>query len=116
MRHRKKGRKLNRTASHRKAMFRNMATDFLRHGAITTTEAKAKELRRYVEPLITLAKKNEVPRIRRASRFVRDPEVVQKLFQVIAPTYVDRPGGYTRIHKLGIRQGDNAAICRISLV
>ena len=116
MRHRKYGVKLGRTSSHRKAMFRNMTTSLLRHEAIVTTEAKAKALRGYVEPLITLARSGGLQNLRRAEVDVKDKEVLSKLFEEIGPRYADRPGGYTRIHKLGERRGDNASMARISLV
>ena len=116
MRHRKKGVKLGRTSSHRKAMFRNMVTSLLRHEAIVTTEPKAKALRGYVEPLITLARTGGLHSLRLAERDVKDKEILSKLFEEIGPRYADRPGGYTRIHKLGERRGDNAPMARISLV
>ena len=94
MRHRKSGVKLGRTSSHRKAMFRNMTTSLLRHEAIVTTEAKAKALRGYVEPLITLAA-GGLTNIRKAERNVKDKEILSKLFDEIGPRYADRPGGYT---------------------
>ena len=116
MRHRKSGVKLGRTSSHRKAMFRNMTTSLLRHEAIVTTEAKAKALRGYIEPLITLARAGGLTNIRKAERNVKDKEILSKLFDEIGPRYAERPGGYTRIHKLGERKGDNAPMARISLV
>jgi len=116
MRHRKKGRKLGRTSAHRKAMFRNMSASLLEHGAVVTTEAKAKELRRHVEPLITLARKGGLSNIRLAERDIKDAALLQRLFQEIGPQYAERAGGYTRIHKLGKRNGDNAPVCRVSLV
>ena len=116
MRHRKSGVKLGRTSPHRKAMFRNMCTSLLRHEAIVTTEVKAKALRGYVEPLITLARAGGLQNIRKAERDVKDKEILSKLFEEIGPRYADRNGGYTRIHKLGERRGDRAAMARISLV
>ncbi len=116
MRHLKSGRKLNRTSSHRKAMFRNMAASLLRHEMIRTTVPKAKELRRKVEPLITLARTDDVHRRRLAFARLRDDEVVNKLFTELGPRYASRPGGYTRILKCGFRAGDNAPMCIIELV
>jgi large subunit ribosomal protein L17 len=116
MRHRKKTAKLSRTAAHRKAMFCNMSVSLLRHEAIVTTEAKGKALRGYVEPLITLARRGGVHNIRLAERSVKDREILAKLFDEIGPRYAERDGGYTRLHKLGRRKGDNAPLVRISLV
>jgi len=116
MRHRKAGRKLNRNSSHRKAMFRNMAASLLRHEQIKTTVPKAKELRRVVEPLITLAKDDSVAGRRRAFDRLRDRELVTKLFNELGPVYKDRPGGYTRILKCGFRDGDNAPMAIVQLV
>ncbi|NIP29720.1 MAG: 50S ribosomal protein L17 [Candidatus Dadabacteria bacterium] len=116
MRHKRVGRKLGVTTKHRKAMFRNMATDLLRHDSIKTTDTRAKEIRRVVEKLITLAKKGTLEARRKASGYVRDKEVVKKLFSDLAEKYQDRPGGYTRIIKLGYRKGDNAPISLIELV
>jgi len=115
MRHRKIGRKLNRSAPHRKAMFRNMVTSLLAHEHIQTTDAKAKELRRYTERMVTLGKKGTLHARRQALSFVRDRDVVKKLFEDIAPRFVDRPGGYTRITKLGVRRGDADAVSLIEL-
>ena len=116
MRHRKSGRKLNRNSSHRKAMFRNMAVSLIDHELIHTTVPKAKELRGVIEPLITLSK-NDCPAKRRlAFDRLRDRQAVSKLFDEIGPTYVDRPGGYTRILKNGFRSGDNAPMAVIELV
>ena len=108
MRHRKSGRQLNRTSSHRKAMFRNMAVSLFRHEIIRTTLAKAKELRRTAEPLITLAKNDSVAKRRLAFARLRDRDIVQKLFGEIAPRYQERPGGYLRVLKCGVRAGDSA--------
>ncbi len=108
MRHRKSGRRLGRTSSHRKAMFRNMAASMLKHETIKTTLAKAKELRRVVEPLITLAKEDSVANRRLAFDRLRDKEVVGKLFSELGPRFKDRPGGYLRILKTGPRAGDAA--------
>jgi len=116
MRHRKSGRKLNRNSSHRRAMFRNMAASLIEHETIKTTVPKAKELRRVIEPLITMAKKDSVAGRRRAFDKLRDKKAVGKLFQDIGPRFVDRPGGYTRILKTGFRTGDAAPMCIISLV
>ncbi len=117
MRHMKTGRKLNRFSTHRTAMFRNMATDLLRHGRIETTIPKAKELRRFVEPLITKAKRGDLAARRQVLRLVRSQEVVQKLFDEIAPRYSERNGGYTRILKLAQRRkGDGTQLCIIELV
>lgn len=116
MRHRKSGRQLNRNSSHRTAMFRNMAGSLVKHELIKTTLPKAKELRRVVEPLITLAKTDSVANRRLAFARTRDKEVVGKLFSEIGPRYAERPGGYTRILKCGFRTGDNAPMAYIELV
>jgi large subunit ribosomal protein L17 len=116
MRHRKTTPQLGRSPSHRKAMLRNMVTDFLRYGKIRTTEAKAKALRPYAEKLITAAKKDTLHARRRVARLVRDKEVLRKLFNEIAPRYAERPGGYCRIVKLPSRAGDNASMALIELV
>lgn len=116
MRHLKSGRKLNRTSSHRQAMFRNMASSLFKHEIIRTTLPKAKELRRVAEPLITLAKSDGVHQRRLAFSRLRDNEAVGKLFTDIGPRYVERPGGYTRILKCGNRPGDNAPMAYIELV
>ena len=105
MRHRLSGRQLNRNASHRQAMFRNMASSLVRHEIIKTTLPKAKELRRVVEPLITLAKSDSVANRRLAFARTRDRDVVGKLFTELGPRYEGRPGGYTRILKCGFRAG-----------
>ena len=116
MRHNKTGRRLGRTTSHRVAMFRNMVTSFLEHEKITTTDAKAKELRSIAEKMITLGKKGDLHAMRLAASYIRDKKVVTKLFTAIAPRYQERPGGYTRIIKLGLRSGDNASLSLIELV
>ena len=134
MRHKKTGRKLGMNSSHRKAVFRNMTVSLLKHEIIKTTLPKAKELRKYIEPLITLAKKEVVLRnntsdvssddfkanvvaIRRnAFNYVRNKEAVNKLFEEIAKRYENRPGGYTRILKCGFRNGDNAPMAYIELI
>ncbi|MDY6991142.1 MAG: 50S ribosomal protein L17 [Pseudomonadota bacterium] len=116
MRHRHSGRQLSRTSSHRHAMFKNMAVSLMRHEMIKTTLPKAKELRRVVEPLITLAKQDSVAKRRLAFARLRDREVVTKLFNELGPRYQARPGGYTRILKYGFRSGDNAPMAVIELV
>ena len=116
MRHRHGLRKLNRTSSHRQAMFRNMAVSLLRHEAIKTTLPKAKELRRIVEPLITLSKEPTLAKRRLAFDRTRDREIVTKLFDVLGPLFKARPGGYTRILKMGFRNGDNAPMAFVELV
>ncbi len=116
MRHRKSGRKLGRNSSHRKAMFRNMATSLVRHETIKTTVPKAKELRRVVEPLITLAKIDGVANRRLAFSRLRDKEAVGKLFDDLGPRFKDRPGGYLRILKTGPRPGDAAPMAIVQLV
>jgi len=116
MRHKKSGRKLGRNSSHRKAMFRNMAASLLRHETIKTTVPKAKELRRVVEPLITLAKVDGVANRRLAFSRLRDKEVVGKLFNELGPRFKERPGGYLRILKIGPRAGDAAPMAIVQLV
>jgi len=116
MRHRKAGRHLNRTSSHREAMFRNMAASLLRHELIKTTLPKAKELRRVAEPLITMAKTDSVHKRRLAFARLRDKEVVGKLFTELGPRYEDRPGGYLRILKCGFRPSDAAPMAYVELV
>ena len=116
MRHLKSGRKLNRNSSHRKAMFRNMATSLFKHEIIKTTLPKAKELRRVAEPLITLAKEDSVAHRRLAFDRLRDKEAVGKLFQELGPRYEARPGGYLRILKCGYRAGDKATMAYVELV
>ena len=116
MRHRHGLRKLNRTSSHRQDMFKNMAVSLLRHEAIKTTLPKAKEMRRVVEPLITLAKEPTLANRRLAFDRLRDREIVTKLFDVLGPLFKARPGGYTRILKMGFRNGDNAPMAFVELV
>ena len=116
MRHRKKGRQLSRTRSHRKATLRNLAPSLFRHERIETTTAKAKELRPYAERLITLARRGDVHSRRLAATKIQDREVLGKLFDDIAPRYMERPGGYTRVLKLGNRKGDAAEMSLIELV
>ena len=116
MRHRKSGRQLNRNSSHRKAMFQNMANSLFRHEVIKTTLPKAKELRRVAEPLITLAKEDNVAQRRLAFSRMRDKEMVGKLFSELAPRFKDRPGGYLRILKCGFRAGDAAPMAYVELV
>ncbi|WP_297451660.1 50S ribosomal protein L17 [Ferrovum sp.] len=116
MRHRLSNRKLNRTTSHRLAMLRNMSNSLLRHEAIKTTLPKAKELRRVVEPLITLGKEPTLANHRLAFARLRDREMVMKLFNELGPRYQTRPGGYVRILKCGFRQGDNAPMAFVELV
>ena len=116
MRHRCAHRKLNRTSAHRKAMFKNMAVALLKHEAIVTTLPKAKELRKVVEPLITLAKTPTLANRRLAFDRIRDRDMVVKLFNVIGPRYAERNGGYTRVLKHGFRPGDNAPRAFMELV
>lgn len=116
MRHRQSGRQLNRNSSHRKAMFRNMATSLFKHEIIKTTLPKAKELRRVAEPLITMAKSDSVSGRRLAFARIRDDEMVAKLFSELGPRYLDRPGGYIRILKCGFRSGDKAPMAYVELV
>ncbi len=116
MRHMNSGRRLNRNSSHRKAMFRNMTTSLFRHEVIRTTLAKAKELRRTAEPLITLAKMDSVAKRRLAFSRLRDRDIVGKLFNELAPRYESRPGGYLRILKCGFRPGDSAPMAIVELV
>jgi large subunit ribosomal protein L17 len=116
MRHRHGLRKLNRTSEHRAAMLRNMSVSLLQHEAIKTTLPKAKELRRVVEPLITLAKVDSVANRRLAFARLRDRDIVTKLFNELGKRYTERPGGYTRILKMGFRVGDNAPMAYVELV
>jgi len=116
VRHRNKGRQLSRTATHRKAVLRNLATALFRHERIETTTAKAKELRPFAERLITLARRGDVHSRRLAGRKIADRQVLGKLFDDIAPRYAERPGGYTRILKVGNRKGDAAEMSLIELV
>jgi len=116
MRHRKSGRKFNRTSAHRQAMFKNMAASLVEHELIKTTLPKAKELRKVAEPLITLAKNDSVANRRLAFARLRDAAAVKKLFEEIGPRYKERPGGYTRVLKCGFRAGDAAPMAYIELV
>jgi len=116
MRHRNVGRQLSRNSSHRKAMLRNMAVSLLNHELIRTTVPKAKELRRVVEPLITMAKNDTVAKRRLVFARTRDNAAVAKLFNDLGPRYKERPGGYTRILKCGTRPGDNAPMAIVELV
>src|SRR6188768_1209004 len=116
MRHGMVGRKLNRTASHRKAMFANMAASLIEHEQIVTTLPKAKEIRPIVEKLVTLGKKGDLHARRQAISQIRDVAVVSKLFDAIATRYANRNGGYLRIMKAGFRQGDNAALAVVEFV
>ena len=116
MRHRESGRKLNRNSSHRKAMFRNMAASLVEHEIIKTTLPKAKELRRVAEPLITMAKEDSVAKRRLAFARLRDRDAVTKLFNELGPRYKERPGGYLRILKCGVRAGDKAPMAIVELV
>ena len=116
MRHRKSGRQLNRNSSHRKAMFKNMANSLFLHEVIKTTLPKAKELRRVVEPLITMAKSDSIANRRNVFSKLRDDAMVAKLFTELGPFYKDRPGGYVRILKAGFRSGDKAPMAIVQLV
>jgi len=116
MRHRNSGRQLNRNSSHRKAMFKNMAASLFDHEVIKTTLPKAKELRRVAEPLITLAKQDNVANRRIAFSRIRDHAAVGKLFKDLGPRYKERPGGYLRILKCGYRTGDKAPMAYVELV
>jgi large subunit ribosomal protein L17 len=116
MRHRNTGRKLSRSAPHRRAALKNLATNLFRHGRIETTTAKAKELRPYAERLITLARKGDIHSRRLVARKIQDRQVVGRLFDEIGPRFRERPGGYTRILKLGHRRGDAAEMALIELV
>jgi large subunit ribosomal protein L17 len=116
MRHNVGGRKLGRTSAHRKALYRNLVTDLLKHEKITTTEAKAKEIRSLAERMITLGKEGKLPSRRQALSFILDEKVTAKVFAELAPRYAERHGGYTRIIKLGPRLGDGAPMVKIELV
>ena len=116
MRHGKAGRKLNRTSSHRKAMFANMVASLIEHEQIVTTLPKAKELRPIVEKLVTLGKRGDLHARRQAIAAVRDERLVRRLFDTVAPRYAERNGGYTRIMKAGFRYGDNAPMAVIEFV
>jgi large subunit ribosomal protein L17 len=114
--HRIDGRKLGRATDHRLALFRNLVTDLLRYEKIITTEAKAREVRGLAERVITLGKRNDLPARRRAMGFVYDKKVVQKIFDELGPRYAGRPGGYSRMVKLGPRQGDGARMAQLELI
>ncbi|MGH7752652.1 MAG: 50S ribosomal protein L17 [Gemmatimonadales bacterium] len=116
MRHRAKGRQLSRTSSHRRAMLNNMAASLFEHGRVVTTEAKAKELRPFAEKLITLARLGDLHARRLVERRIKDRVTLGKLFSEIGPRFAARPGGYTRILKLGHRPGDGADVARIELL
>ena len=116
MNHRKKGRKFNRTAEHRDALLRNLATSLFLHGRVETTVAKAKELRQYAEPLITKAKRGDLHARRLVARQISQDQALEKLFAEIGPRYAERPGGYTRVLHLGHRPGDAADLAIIELV
>ena len=116
MRHRAKGRQLSRTSSHRRALLNNMATSLFEHGRVVTTEAKAKELRPFAEKLITLARRGDLHARRLVQRKIKDRETLSRLFSEIGPRFAARPGGYTRILKMGHREGDGADIARIELL
>ncbi|MBF6569817.1 MAG: 50S ribosomal protein L17 [Candidatus Binataceae bacterium] len=110
MRHLNQGRKLSRTSAHRKALFRNLVLSLIRHGRLKTTDAKAKELRRFADRMITLGKRGDLSARRRAFDFIRSRDAVKKLFDEIAPRFKDRAGGYTRVIKFGVRIGDAAPL------
>ena len=116
MRHKVAGRKLGRTTSHRRALYRNQVSDLLKHGKIVTTEAKAREVRGLAEKMITLGKKSGLPSYRRALTYIIDKKVTAKLFAEVAPRYAERPGGYTRMVKLQPRLGDGAPMVKLELV
>ena len=116
MRHRIAGRKLSRPTAHRWALYRNLVADLFRYGKIVTTEAKAKEIRSLAEKMITLGKEGSLASRRRALAFVTDKKLVDKIFNEIAPKYLERPGGYTRVVKLGRRVGDGAPLAQIEMV
>ena len=116
MRHRAKGRQLSRSSTHRRALLNNMATSLFEHGRVVTTEAKAKELRPFAEKLITLARRGDLHARRLVERTIKDREVLSRLFSEIGPRFAARPGGYTRILKLGHRPGDGADVARIELL
>ena len=116
MRHRSKGRQLSRTSTHRRALLNNMATSLFEHGRVVTTEAKAKELRPFAEKLITLARRGDLHAMRLVERNIKSRAVRERLFKVIGPRFAARPGGYTRILKLGHRPGDGADVARIELL
>jgi large subunit ribosomal protein L17 len=116
MRHRAKGRQLSRTSSHKRALLNNMATSLFKHDGVVTTEAKAKELRPFAEKLITLARRGDLHARRLVERRIKDRDVLGRLFAEIGPRFAARPGGYTRILKIGHRPGDGADVARIELL
>jgi len=116
MRHGKSGKKLGRTSSHRIAMLRNMVTSFLKHEKVKTTDVKAKELKKVAEKMVTLGKRGDLHARRQAAAFVRDKEIVAKLFEELSARYRDWNGGYTRIVKMGFRVGDNAPMSTIEFI
>ena len=116
MRHRRSGRKLGRDASHRKALYANLTSALIEHGRIKTTAAKAKEVRPVAEQMITLGRRGGVPARRQALKYLRSQDVVHKLFSEVGPRFVDRPGGYSRIVRIGPRQGDAAEMVYLELV
>ena len=116
MRHNAKGRQLSRTSTHRRAMLNNMAASLFAHGGVTTTQAKAKELRPFAEKLITLARRGDLHSRRLVERKIKDRDITHKLFTEIGPRFAARPGGYTRILKLGHRVGDGADVAKIELL
>jgi large subunit ribosomal protein L17 len=116
MRHHRAGRKLGRDAAHRKALYANLTASLIEHGRIKTTVAKAKEVRPVAEEMITLGRRGDVPARRQALKFLRSQDVVHKLFSDVGPRFSDRPGGYSRIVKLGPRQGDAAEMAYLELV
>ena len=116
MRHQLAGRKLGRASAHRRALYRNLVTDLLKHGKIVTTEPKAKEVRGMAEKMITLGKKSGLHNYRQALAFITDEKVTEKVFSELAPRYKERTGGYTRITKLASRLGDGAPMVQLELV
>src|SRR5277367_701074 len=116
MRHLNQGRKLNRTSSHRKALFKNLVLSLIRHERIKTTDAKAKELRRYADRMVTLGKRGDLNGRRLAFAFLQSRDAVKKLFDEIAPRFKERPGGYTRVIKFGVRRGDAAPISVVEFI
>jgi large subunit ribosomal protein L17 len=116
MRHNAKGRQLSRTSTHKRAMLNNMAASLFAHGGVTTTQAKAKELRPFAEKLITLARRGDLHSRRLVERKIKDREITHKLFTEIGPRFAARPGGYTRILKMGHRVGDGADVAKIELL
>jgi large subunit ribosomal protein L17 len=116
MRHQRAGRKLGRDSAHRKALYANLTASLIEHGRIKTTVAKAKEVRPVAEEMITLGRRGDVPARRQALKFLRSQDVVHKLFSEVGPRFTDRPGGYSRIVKLGPRQGDGAEMAYLELV